>query len=102
MKLGMRVAGLVALVLGLVPAAASAFTWSLAVTISGNDLVGGANGAPKVAMDANGDTIAAWVTGTDQSTGLCPCVVRAAYRPAGRSFGAPVDISPTIANPADA
>lgn len=77
--------------------AAHATTWSSPTTISaaGED----AYIAPRIATDANGDMIAAWLKVTSFSGAWnCPCVVRAAYRPAGGTFGAPVDVSATMSN----
>jgi hypothetical protein len=73
-------------------ASAQAASWQAPVRVSA---VGEkAYLSPRVAMDANGDTIVAWLRVTSFNT--CPCTVRAAYRPAGGSFGAPVDVSPQM------
>jgi hypothetical protein len=75
--------------------AAGAITWSAPVTVS----AAGEHAylTPRVASDANGDMVAAWLQETSDTPGAnCPCKVRAAYRPAGGSFGAPVDVSPSM------
>jgi hypothetical protein len=88
--------------LGLAPSA-GAFAWQSPVTVSTASDQVSAIGAPRVATDSQGDLMVAWLSNaTLDPTQSCPCVVRAAYRPAGGSFGAPVDVSPTIANPDDA
>jgi hypothetical protein len=74
--------------------AAQAFTWASPVTVSGTDT---AYLSPRVGIDASGDVLVAWVQTTTTTFGnQCPCRVRAAYRPAGGSFGAPVDVSQPI------
>jgi hypothetical protein len=85
--------------LALAPSAL-AISWAGPVTVS----TSGEMAYPfsrSVAVDAVGDMIVAWNRVSDASGGSwhCPCTVRAAYKPAGGSFGAPVDVSPTIANP---
>ncbi|HXY83839.1 MAG TPA: hypothetical protein VEH52_00035 [Gaiellaceae bacterium] len=53
------------------------------------------SGSPSVAVDARGDAVATWTafTGLDYQTGPT-AKVRAAYRPAGKPWGAPQTISP--------
>ncbi|MGH2915765.1 MAG: hypothetical protein ACRDMX_12345 [Solirubrobacteraceae bacterium] len=80
---------------------AAAMTWSAPVTVSGSDSFpapsqnGGARTAAfgGVAMDAAGDAVATWMSYADANYD-CPCYVRAALRPAGGAFGAPVTLSP--------
>lgn len=95
LALAVCVAGLL-----LLASASRAATWSSPITVS----TSGEQAYPfsrTVAMDANGDTMVAWLRVTSSTLGSwqCPCTVRAAYRPAGGAFGAPVNVSPTIANP---
>jgi hypothetical protein len=88
--------------LGLAPSA-GAFAWGNPVTVAGASQHASFIGAPRVATDSNGDLMVAWLSNaTLDPAQSCPCVVRAAFRPAGGSFGSPVDVSPAIANPEDA
>ena len=93
----------VLMLLGLaLPAGAQAMSWEAATTVSAPGEIA-YQFSPTVAMDAAGDTIAAWLRITNTGgTGMCPCTVRAAYHPAGGAWQAPVDVSPAIANPNDA
>ncbi len=97
------VTGVAAAALLMLAPSALAATWSGAVTVSSS----GEAAYPfsrVVATDAGGDSVVAWTRVSNASGGTwdCPCTVRAAYRPAGGAFGAPVDISPTVDNPDDA
>jgi hypothetical protein len=87
------VASIVALlVLAGASRAAAAGVWSSPTSISGTDTL--APGVvPSVAMDVAGDAYAVWTTASD-SSGHCPCTVRAASSAAGTAtFGAPVTVS---------
>jgi hypothetical protein len=76
---------------------AGASSWASPVTVSGTDT---AYLYPRVGIDAKGDVLAAWLQVSNFTLGQwdCPCRVRAAYRPAGGSFGAPVDVSQSMTN----
>jgi hypothetical protein len=53
--------------------------------------------ATRVATDAAGDMMVAWLRVTSfNGSWNCPCTVRAAFKPAGGSFGAPVNVSPSM------
>ncbi len=72
--------------------APAAGVWSSPTSISGTDTLA-LGVVPSLAMDVAGDAYAVWTTASD-SSGHCPCTVRAAGRAAGAAtFGAPVTVS---------
>ncbi len=82
--------------LGALPAAAGASPSWLAPTTVASLGASGSTGYSKVAMDPNGDAIVVWLEMDDRGTpapGDDIPVVKAAYRPAGGTFGDPTTIS---------
>jgi hypothetical protein len=75
-------------------AQALSVSWGTPVTISGAGEITNPNasGQVSVATDSAGDAIAVWTDWTS-ADGACPCVIRAASRTAGGSFGSPVNVS---------
>lgn len=71
---------------------AAAATWSTPVTISASNEAGYAGEIPDVAMDSAGDAAATWISSAN-SSGTCPCAVRAALRSSHAPFGPPVSLS---------